>query len=94
MVTTLIEWDTMSCSSRAIRVRSSARAVAASSSASRSSRAARATASSACATRLRSTVPTSQGPTKKTLAAARSLGSRVSWIETRMNGTSTRARPA
>ena len=47
MVTTLIEWDTMSCSSRAIRVRSSAAARAASASRSRSSCAARATASSA-----------------------------------------------
>ena len=93
MVTTLIEWDTMSCSSRAIRVRSSAAAFAASSSRLRSSCSARATASSALAMRPRVTTPTAQGPAKNTSPAARSLGSKALTMLTTMNGTNTMPSP-
>ena len=93
MVTTLIEWDTMSCSSRAIRVRSSAAAFAASSSRLRSSCSARASASSVLAMRLRVMTPTAQGPAKNTSPAARSLGSNVSTTLTTRNGTNTRPSP-
>ena len=54
---TLIAWATMSCSSRAIRARSSATAMRASVSRSRSARAARASAASACSARARSAKP-------------------------------------
>ncbi len=93
MVTTLIEWDTMSCSSRAIRVRSSAAALAASSSRLRSSCSARARASSVLAVRTRRSWPTAQGPMKNTMPAARSLGWKPWMTLTTMNGTKISPRP-
>ena len=95
MVTTLIEWDTMSCSSRAIRVRSSwaiagglllalgLEPVGAGDG-----------LLGPASARSRVTMPTVHGPAKNTRAAARSLGSKPSTMLTPMNGTSTIARPA
>ena len=57
---TLTAWATMSCSSRAIRARSSATAMRAAASRSRSACAARASAASACSARSRSAKPASQ----------------------------------
>ena len=82
MVTTLIEWDTMSCSSRAMRVRSSA-----------TSRSARAIASAARWVRSRTATPTDHGPTRKTRAAATSLDTSPRIAMPPTNGISMTASP-
>ena len=87
MVTTLIEWDTMSCSSRAIRVRSSARAGCGLAARARARAVPRGPRPPRCARPAAAACPDGPRPDEEDRAAARSLGSRPSGMTRGHEGT-------